>query len=81
MEMYIIMPVSQKKEIVPGFGVYIKYVELEQAEQTSKASATGLMRALMSVFYSKERLAASSANNGINTTIRTAIFSKYYLIN
>ena len=45
----------QKTELVPGFGVYIKYIDLEQAEQTSKSSATGLMRALISVFYSRER--------------------------
>jgi hypothetical protein len=39
----------QKRELIKGFGIYIKYVDLEQAEQTSKNTATGLMRALMSV--------------------------------
>ena len=65
----------QKKELVQGFGVYIRYVDLEQAEQQSKNSATGLMRSLMSVYYGRERLAACSANSGINITIRTAVFS------
>ena len=35
------------------------------------------MRALISVWYTRERLAACSARCGINETIRTAIFSKY----
>ena len=50
-----------EKELVKGFGVYIKYVDLEQCEQTSKNSPTGLMRALMSIWYSREQLAAYSA--------------------
>ena len=66
----------QKRELVKGFRVYISFVELEQAEQSSKNSATGLMRALVQVWYSKERLAACSATSGINSTIRTAVFSK-----
>lgn len=71
-----VISLLQKRELVKGFGIYIKYVDLEQAEQTSKNTATGLMRALMSVWYSRERLAGCSANSGINTTIKTCIFSK-----
>ena len=55
------------------------FVDLEQAEQSSKNTATGLMRALIQVWYSKERLAACSAISGINLTIRTAVFSKCIL--
>ena len=55
--------------------MYIKFVDLENAEQRSKNTATGLMRALISVWYSRERLAASSALT-INKNIRVAVFSK-----
>ena len=60
-----------------GLGIYIKFIELEQCEQSSKNSPTGMMRALISVWYTRERLAACSATSGINQTIKTAIFSKY----
>jgi hypothetical protein len=63
-----------KKELVEGFGVYIKFVQLEQAEQCSKNSPTGLMRALIATWYSRERLAGCSATSGINNVIRTAVF-------
>ena len=56
--------------------VFIDTASLRMAEQNSKASVTGLMRALISIFYPPERLAACSANKGINSTIRTAIFGK-----
>ncbi len=36
-----------EKELVDGYGVYAKFVKLEQAEQCSKNTATGLMRAIM----------------------------------
>ena len=67
---------AQKRELIDGFGVYIKYIDLEQCEQSSKHSATGSMRALIAVWYSRERLAACSTTSGINETIKTAIFSK-----
>ena len=67
----------QKRELVDGLGVYIKYIELEQCKQSSKSSPTGMMRALISLWYSRERLAACSATSGINQTIKAAIFSKY----
>ena len=67
----------QKRELVDGLGVYIKYIKLEQCEQSSKNSPTGMMRALISLWYSREHLAACSAASGINQTIKTAIFSKY----
>lgn len=61
--------------MVDGFGVYVAYVDLEQAEQCSKNTGTGLMRALVNKGYRRERLAACSATSGINQTIRTVIFS------
>ena len=67
---------AQKRELVDGFGMYIKYIDLELCEQSSKHSATGLMRALSAVWYSWEHLAACSATSGINKTIKTATFSK-----
>ena len=75
---YIKVPlIFQKKELVAGFGVFVKYVDLELAEQLSKNTPTGLMRSLISIWYSRERLAGCSATSGINQTIRTAVFSKY----
>jgi len=62
---------------VEGFGVYIRYVDLEMAEQQCKTSPTGLMRALIGVWYNRERLAACSMKSGINDTIKTALFSEY----
>lgn len=59
-----------------GYGVYINIIDLEQAQQQCKASPTRLMRALMGVYYSCERLAACSATHGIDTMIKIAIFSK-----
>ena len=44
----------QRKELVKDFGVYIKFVDLEQCEQSSKQGGTGLMRHLISIFYSNE---------------------------
>lgn len=58
------------------FGVYVKFVDLELFEQSSKTTATGLMRNLIGIWYSNARLAACSATSGINQTIRTAVFSK-----
>ena len=58
------------EELVPGYGVYF---ELDAAEQCSNNSATVLMRSLMAVWYTKERLAACSATSGLNDAIRTAV--------
>ena len=55
--------------------MYIKYVELEQAEKLSKGTPAGLIRALMSLWYSKRRLASCSATS-IDTTNRTAVFGE-----
>lgn len=66
----------QKRELVKDFGVYVKYVDLELFEQSSKSSATGLMRNLIGIWYTNARLAACSATSGINPNIRTAVFSK-----
>ena len=65
---------------MPGFGVYVCFVDLELAEQLSKNSATGLMRGLISRWYTRERLAGCSATFVINQTIRTAVFSKTELV-
>ena len=61
------------------FGVYVKYVDLELFEQSSKSSATGLMRNLIGIWYTNARLAACSATSGINPNIRTAVFSKLHM--
>ena len=60
-----------------GFGVYIKFVDLEMAEQQCKNSPTGLMRALIGIWYNREWLAACSMKSGINDSIKTAVFSKH----
>ena len=67
----------QKRELVKGFGVYIKYIDLEHAEQAGKNTPTGLMRALLSTWYTSQRLASCSATSGLNVNIRTAIFSEH----
>jgi len=38
---------------------------------------TGLMRALIAMYYSREQLASFSLNQGINEAVKIAIFSKY----
>ena len=58
------------------FGVYVKYVDLELFEQSSKSSAIGLMRNLIGIWCTNARLAAYSATSGINPNIRTAVFRK-----
>lgn len=57
-------------------GVYISFVDLENYGNSSKQTATGLMRSLLSVWYNPQRLAACSATKGINSQIKAAIFSK-----
>lgn len=71
--------IFQKRELVKDFGVYVKFVDLELFEQSSKSSATGLMRNLIGIWYTNARLAACSATSGINPNIRTAVFSKLNL--
>jgi len=44
------------------------------ALELAKPTPTGLMRTLIGIFYTTERLATSSATKGINTQIKTAIF-------
>ena len=43
-----------KKELVTGFGDYVKFVkmEMEQAEQLNKIPPTGLTRGLIYIWYS-----------------------------
>ena len=65
----------QKRELVENLGVYVSYLDLESKQLSSKGSATGLMRQLISVYYKPQRLAACSASS-INSKIRTAVFSK-----
>ena len=57
--------------------MFLRFVDLEHAEQSSKPTPTGLMRSLIGVFYTPERLAGCSAKRGLNDTITTVIFSKY----
>ena len=57
----------------PKSGVYILEHDLQKAIEMSKKSTSGLMRGLITHFYSRERLAASSAKKGINLQIRDAV--------
>ena len=41
----------QKCELVENMGVYISFVDLETHANSSKQTATGLMRTLLSVWY------------------------------
>lgn len=66
-------------ELVEGLGVYVDRAQLRYAEHNSKSTVTGLMRSLISLYYNSERLAGSSANKGINITIRTAVFGKHFM--
>ena len=53
-------------ELVPGYGVQLKISQrqLNVAIDNSSSSATKLIRNLMSVFFSRETLASSSALGG-----------------
>ena len=48
-------------ELVEGYGVVLTQRQLDAAVDSSKGSATRLIRNLMSVFFSPETLAVSSA--------------------
>ena len=65
----------EKKELVAGLGVYITLRMLTSIDMNSKPTPTGLMRGLVSVWYSSQRLACSCATD-INPNIRTAIYSE-----
>ena len=79
--MHIITNIQFYAEKRTGGGVRgtlnIKFIKLEQCEQSNKSSPTGMMRALISVWYIRKQLTACSATSGINQTAKTAIFSKY----
>ena len=66
------------EELVPQYGVYMSFIDVDSKEQGSKGTATGLMRSLISIWYPPLWLAASSASKGIgiNPRIRAAVFSK-----
>jgi len=64
----------QKVELQEKSGVYVLKSELMAALELAKPTPTGLMRTLIGIFYTTERLACSSATKGINTQIKTAIF-------
>ena len=66
------MFVSQKTELVEGHGMYTHYSQLKQAELQSKASATGLMHGLVSVWYSRE-LVLLTLSPGVNSGIQLSI--------
>ena len=51
-------------ELVPGYGVQLSQRQLDVAIDNSSGSATKLIRNLMSVFFSRETLASSSALGG-----------------
>lgn len=51
-------------ELVPGYGVRLSQRQLDEAVDSSNHSPTRLIRNLISVFFTKEVLAASSAYGG-----------------
>ena len=58
---------NMERELVPGYGVYAPFVDLEAKEQNCKDTCTGLMRHHIGLWY---------PSKGINEQIRTAVFSK-----
>ena len=66
----------KKRELVKNFGVYVRFIDLEQSERSCKSTLTGLMQNLISIWHSNAWLAACSAISGINPNISTAIFSR-----
>ena len=63
------------RKLVAGLGVYITLRMLTSVDMNSKPTPTGLMRGLVSVWYSSQRLAGSCATD-INPNIRTTIYSE-----
>ena len=74
--MYNIIIFTQKIKLVEGYNVYLKKVDFDIAVNSSKDSVTGLMRSLIGIFYTKQRLAACSSSNGLNKEIKGAVFRK-----
>ena len=48
-------------ELVPGYGVYLSKMQLDEVEEESNNSPTKLIRNLISVFFPRAQLARSSA--------------------
>lgn len=68
-------------ELVPGYGVVLSQRQLDEAIDSSAGSPTRLIRNLMSSFFTKEVLAASSAlggrtNKALDKDIVSACLSK-----
>ena len=70
--MYNIVIFTQKIKLVEGY-VYLTKVDFDIAVNSSKDSVTWLMRSLIGIFYTKQRLAACSSSNGL---IKGAVFRK-----
>lgn len=74
----------QDIELVPGYGVLLSRRQLDECVDGAGASPTRLMRNLLSVFFSPELLAKSSAmgtrlHPGLDKDILSACISEYYL--
>lgn len=72
-------------ELVPGYGVRLSQRQLDEAVDNSSGSGTKLIRNLMSIFFSRETLASSSAlggrqNPALDQDIVGACLSKYALL-
>ena len=61
--------------MIEGY-IYLKKVDFAIAVNSSKDLDTRLMRFLISVFYTKLRLAACSSSIGLNKKIKGAVFRK-----
>lgn len=75
----------QVVELVPGYGVQLSQRQLDEALDGSNQSPTRLIRNLLSVFFSKDILASSSAYGGrknaaLDRDILGACLSKYICV-
>ena len=43
---FSLINILHKSELVTGYGVYVRFIHLEHAEQSRKPSTTGLIRSL-----------------------------------
>lgn len=83
--MYIYIHVQKRKmqelELVHGYGVYLTRRQLDECVDGAGTSSTRLMRNLLSVFFTPDQLAMSSAMGtrrhvGLNQDILSACISE-----
>ena len=82
--MYVLQ--RQLVELVPGYGVQLSQRQLDEALDSSNHSPTRLVRNLLSVFFTKDVLASSSAYGGrknvaLDGDTLAACLSKCFCVN